>query len=199
MVHRGVVGSRTLIFPHRQWQSIYSRVWRFVECNPTEDSVVVIMLLVGISKFSRSRNIERNPIQVQPYGNVHLMLLWQLFHKFIMDIDAAPFSLACFFGTSCWIECSAGISSGCIFLMCFFVLPSALLFTKKFTHWHLLVCHPNCNNMEYRDFLSLECRTLAEYLISNTSCEPSVVNYDGDKISLQVHYRNRIHLKLYFH
>ena len=46
-----------------------------VEFNPTEDSVVVVMLLLDRPKFSRSRNIEWNPIQVPPSGNVHLMLL----------------------------------------------------------------------------------------------------------------------------
>ena len=45
-----------------------------VECNPTEESVVVVMLLVDSPKFRRSQNIEQNPTQVQPYGNVHLML-----------------------------------------------------------------------------------------------------------------------------
>ena len=46
-----------------------------VECNPTEDSVVVIKLLVDSLKFRRSQNIDRNPIQVQPFGNVYPMLL----------------------------------------------------------------------------------------------------------------------------
>ena len=46
-----------------------------VECNPTEDSVVVVMLLVDSPKFSKSQKIERNPIQVQPSDNVRLMLL----------------------------------------------------------------------------------------------------------------------------
>ena len=49
--------------------------------------------------------------------------------------------------------------------------------------------------MEYRNFPSLECRNLVESFISDTSCEPSVVQYKGDEISLQVHYRNCIHLK----
>ena len=53
-----------------------------VECNPTEGSVVVVMLLVDSPKFRRSRTIEQNPIQLQPSGNVHLMLLWRWFHKF---------------------------------------------------------------------------------------------------------------------
>ena len=46
-----------------------------VKCNPTEDSVVVVMLLVDSPKFRIIQNIEWNPIQVQPSGNVHLMLL----------------------------------------------------------------------------------------------------------------------------
>ena len=46
-----------------------------VECNPTEDSLFVVMLLVESPKFRRTRNIERNPIQVQTSGNVHIMLL----------------------------------------------------------------------------------------------------------------------------
>ena len=46
-----------------------------VECNPTEDSVVVLMLIVDSPKLRGSRNIERNTIQVQPSGDVHLMFL----------------------------------------------------------------------------------------------------------------------------
>ena len=53
--------------------------------------------------------------------------------------------------------------------------------------------------MEYRDFPSLEFQTLVESLIYDTFCEPSVVHDAGDEISLQVHYRNCSHLKLYFH
>ena len=45
-----------------------------VECNPIEDSVVVVMLM-DIPKFRRSLNIECKPIQVQPPGNVHPILL----------------------------------------------------------------------------------------------------------------------------
>ena len=52
-----------------------------VKCNPIEDSVVVVMLM-DIPKFGRSLNIECKPIQVQPSGNAHLMLLWQWFNAF---------------------------------------------------------------------------------------------------------------------
>ena len=46
-----------------------------IEINPTGDSVVVIIILVASLKFRKSQIIERNPIQVQPSGNVHRMLL----------------------------------------------------------------------------------------------------------------------------
>ena len=46
-----------------------------IESNPTGDSVVVIIILVASLKFRKSQIIERNPIQVQPSGNVHRMLL----------------------------------------------------------------------------------------------------------------------------
>ena len=47
-----------------------------VECNLTEVSVVVAMIPVDSPEFRISRNINRNTIQVQPSGNVHLMLLY---------------------------------------------------------------------------------------------------------------------------
>ena len=46
-----------------------------VECDTTEDSVAVVMLLLDRPKFRRSQKIEWNIIQVQPSGNVHIMLL----------------------------------------------------------------------------------------------------------------------------
>ena len=46
-----------------------------VEFNPTDDSVVVVMIILDSPKFRRSRNIEQYPIKLQPSGNVHLMLL----------------------------------------------------------------------------------------------------------------------------
>ena len=65
-----------------------------VECNPTEYSVIVVMLLVNRPKLMRSRNIEWNPIQVQPSGMSTLCFFNDGFMNFTMDIDAALLSLA---------------------------------------------------------------------------------------------------------
>ena len=75
MVHQGVVGSRALLsrIDNEKASIVMGDV--VVECNLTEDSAVVVMILVESPKFRRSGNIERNPIQVQPSGNFHLMLL----------------------------------------------------------------------------------------------------------------------------
>ena len=106
-----------------------------VKCIPTDGSLVVVMVLVDISKFRISWNIERNPIQVQPSGNVHLMLLKRWFHKFYHGNGCWTVVFSLFFATSYWIEGLAGISSEWILLMCFFRFSCSLLFTKKSHAW----------------------------------------------------------------
>ena len=72
-----------------------------VECNLTEESVVVVILLVVALNSEEVETLNGIPFRYNHLVMSTLCCFNDGFINFTMDIDAAPFSLAFLFDTYC--------------------------------------------------------------------------------------------------